>query len=112
MRAHVEEILPDGSTVVLNSTNYNKDNTKKIHYVIADEMMSMESANNERSYSVDDLHTSEIDTNIIAGDEEKPQEYVELVDNDEVVEELVATDNEPVKPHNNHNRNKKNKKKK
>lgn len=26
MRAHVEEILPDGSVIVLNSTNYNKDN--------------------------------------------------------------------------------------
>lgn len=30
MRAHVEEILPDGTTIILDSNNYNKDNSSKI----------------------------------------------------------------------------------
>lgn len=30
MRARVEEILPDGTTIILDSNNYNKDNSSKI----------------------------------------------------------------------------------
>lgn len=37
MRARVEEILSDGSTVILNLSNYNKDNTKKSQNVCIDD---------------------------------------------------------------------------
>ena len=37
MRASVEEILSDGSTVILNLGNYNKDNTKKSKNVCIDD---------------------------------------------------------------------------
>lgn len=57
MRAHVEEILSDGSTVILNLGNYNKDNTKKIQNVCIDDTVTTDigsvDANDEPNYQND-----------------------------------------------------------
>ena len=105
MRAHVEEILPDGSTIVLNSTNYNKDNTGKIHYIIADEMMDI-TTDNEKPCDVDDTCAIEI--------EDVVQDDSELIDdsNIEVDNKEVTINIEGAKSYNNHNGSKKNKNKK
>ena len=47
MRAHVEEVLPDGTTVVLNSANYNKNNFNNITDNIDGECPSIDSTNME-----------------------------------------------------------------
>jgi hypothetical protein len=47
MRAHVEEVLPDGTTVVLNSANYNKNNFNNITDNIDGECPSVDSINME-----------------------------------------------------------------
>ena len=59
MRAHVEEVLPDGTTVVLNSANYNKNNFNNITDNIDGECPSVDSINMEPAddiaYTYDDI---------------------------------------------------------
>ena len=114
MRAHVEEILPDGSTVVLNSTNYNKDNNKIDRHIITDDVESK-------------IEYDKISDNVSDTDEEN-LELINEIDNDipdENIDDIVKEDEcaksddniEAVikTPHNNstnHNNGKKNKKKK
>ena len=54
MRAHVEEILSDGSTVILNLGNYNKDNTKKSQNICIDNTVTTDistaNADDESNY--------------------------------------------------------------
>lgn len=110
MRAHVEEILPDGSTVVLNSTNYNKDNTKKIHYVIADEM-GIETTSNEIFNNVDgSADTGEENVESVDGITDIIP--VETENDEEAVEASNVAPNNNHTNHNNHNGGKKHKKKK
>lgn len=108
MRAHVEEILPDGSTVVLNSTNYNKDNTKKIHYVIADEM-GIEVPSDEIADNVE-KSADTCEENMESVDEISDVIPVETEKNKDAVKLNNAAHNNNHTNNNNHNGGKKHKK--
>ena len=90
MRAYVEEILPDGSTIVLNSTNYNKDNTKNIQYVITDEK-AFDNSDNENSVEVSDTIEETV---------ESSDDIIEMPAEIEEVKKTTAN----VPHNNNHNR--------